>query len=126
MKNNRFVGARVLAGLVMIACHDTTAADVNGTVSVSITPTPGIVVQCNTVQLHAVVQNASGGSITPDSVTWRSSNSVAAPISASGLLSGMQSVSPDTVTTTAFVGGTAHKVQTIWSVAANASAGHCS
>ncbi len=51
---------------------------------------------------------------------------MSAAASASGLLSGVQSVSADTVTATAFVGGTAHQVQAIWTVQGYGASEHCS
>lgn len=71
--------------------------------SIAITPSSGAVAIGSTLQLNAVVADESGRILTGRPIIWTSSSPAAAPISATGLLSGL-AVAP-AVTITATAGG---------------------
>jgi hypothetical protein len=103
--NRKRATAVVSACLSVAACREQTTAPVEETLFVLIVPPAGTVAQCNSVQLHAMVSDGKGSTVVPDSVTWRSSDSVRGPISVTGLLTGLQPSAADTITAKAFARG---------------------
>ena len=86
----------VAVGAATIAA---TSEGQNGTASVAVTPPPVALVSVspasatiaagNTVQLAVTLQDANGNPLSGRVVTWRSSNTAAATVSGSGLVSGV-------------------------------------
>jgi uncharacterized protein YjdB len=78
----------VFGGLSNIA-QATTALPTAPVASVSITPSSASVLLGATQQFTAVLKDANGNVLPGRSVTWASSNSLLAPVSSSGLVSGL-------------------------------------
>lgn len=107
----------VLARLVVLGAVAATAAACgsdNKTVgpptvaSIAVTPANDTVNTGQTAQFSATLKDASGSVVTGQTVTWTSSDSDAAPVSASGLISGML---PGASTITAAVGSISNTAQ---------------
>lgn len=75
--------------------------------SVHISPDYGTIYLNNTVQLTATTKDASGNTLTGRAVTWSSSNSLVASVSASGLVRGVSAGSATITATSEGKSGTA-------------------
>ncbi|PYP18109.1 MAG: hypothetical protein DMD52_02690 [Gemmatimonadetes bacterium] len=93
-------GSGMVTGVAVGAATITaTSEGQNGTASVAVTPPPVALVSVspasatiaagNTVQLAVTLQDANGNPLSGRVVTWRSSNTAAATVSGSGLVSGV-------------------------------------
>ncbi len=121
MKNAMLVCALVCASVA--GCHGATTAPANATISAIISPSNGALAQCFTVQFSAAVRDGTGAAIVPDSVKWLSKSS-AGSISATGLLTGVQSTVADTIVASAFFHGLQAEAQVIFPILPSTS-GHC-
>ena len=87
------------------ACRDVTSP--TGPLSVSIDQKFGGLIVCAKVSLTITVQSANGQAVTADSVKWSSSDSISAPVSATGVVFAKKPAPSIRVTATAFgVGAT--------------------
>ena len=88
------------------ACRDVTApTGPAGPISVFIDQKFGGLVVCANVSLTITVLSANGQSVTADSVKWTSSDSISAPVSATGVVLGKRAAHAIRVTATAFAIG---------------------
>ena len=88
------------------ACRDVTAPTApTGPISVFIDQKFGGLVVCANVSLTITVLSANGQSVTADSVKWTSSDSISAPVSATGVVLAKRAAHAIRVTATAFAIG---------------------
>ena len=88
------------------ACRDVTAPTVpTGPISVFIDQKFGGLVVCANVSLTITVLSANRQSVTADSVKWTSSDSISAPVSATGVVLAKRAAHAIRVTATAFAIG---------------------
>ena len=88
------------------ACRDVTApTGPTGPISVSIDQKFGGLIVCAKVSLTITVQSANGQAVTADSVKWSSSDSISAPVSATGVVFAKKPAPSIRVTATAFAIG---------------------
>src|SRR6266851_5093539 len=89
------------AMLMGIACKDSTSppAGPPAVASVTVAPSPGTLPVGSTAQLTATTKDSAGNVLTGRAVTWASSNTVVATVSATGLVTGV-AVGSATITAT--------------------------
>ncbi|HEX6534714.1 MAG TPA: Ig-like domain-containing protein [Gemmatimonadaceae bacterium] len=94
--------ALVFAGAVAAACGSDSSTQPKTVASVTVSPAKDTVQTGETAQFTAELKDANGNVLTGQSVTWTSSDTDAAPISASGAVA---AILPGTSTITATAGG---------------------
>src|SRR3989454_8417892 len=87
------------AMLMGIACNDSNGPPPS-IAKVTVSPSPASVLVGGTMQLTAKTEDAAGNVLTGRAVTWASSNTVVATVSATGLVTGV-AVGSATITATA-------------------------
>src|SRR3989441_13066458 len=94
------------AALLMdIACNDSTSPPPPGpptVASIAVAPSPGTLLVGSTAQLTATTKDSAGNVLTGRAVTWASSNTAVATVSAAGLVT---AVAGGSATITATAGG---------------------
>src|SRR6058998_3297698 len=87
-----------------IACNDSTSppppAGPPTVASVTVAPSPGILLVASTAQLTATTKDSAGNVLAGRAVTWASNNTAVATVSATGLVTGV-AVGSATITATA-------------------------
>src|SRR5205823_6043774 len=90
--------------------------------SVAVAPASASVNEGQTVQLTATLKDASGNTLTGRTVTWASSNTAAATVTGSGLVSGVTAGTATITATSETVSGTA--AVTVTAASAGGQFGH--
>ena len=100
----------IVAMIILVACSApsvTLVSDSTSAVRVTLTPATTSVVVGKTVQLSAVLYDASGNQLTGKSIVWKSSDTLVARVSNTGLVSGMRAGNTTVNATSGTVIGTA-------------------